>query len=129
MGNSCRAPRAPVAEAWGGNAALQLLMGSGYQFRHAKIVGDNLVVVRLLAWQGTIMQPHVEFALDSAINRVSMGHWRLACEAVWRRWNRAADSVAVAAKRMAIDAFSEGSICAEWAVRRGPGWFDQLWIQ
>ena len=96
--------RAAVAEAWGCNAALQLLMGTGSQSGCAQIVGDNFAVVRFLLSQGTLRQPHLEAVLDITGNRVSMGHWRLACEAVRQRWNHAADRVATFAKGKALDA-------------------------
>ena len=84
--------RSPVAEAWGANAALQLLLrGPDMWPRTARVVGDNLAAVRYCAAQGRLHSPDIQGVLDSVLGRVLLGGWRLTWEAVRRRWNRRAD--------------------------------------
>ena len=92
---------AQTAEAIGCGAALHLLAALSPPHRAARIVGDNLAVIRYCAGSArlrrTTMQAHLEPNLATTLAR----GWRLAWQAVRRRLNQAADSLATAGTRWA----------------------------
>ena len=83
---------AQVAEAWGLRLALLLLLGDlGGTRRSARIVGDNLAVVRYGASQGRLHQPDMQGVLEQVLARVLLLGWDLQWAAVRQRFNQAAD--------------------------------------
>ena len=92
---------AQTAEAIGRGAAFHLLASLSPPHRAARIVGDNLAVIRYCAGSArlrrTSMQAHLEPNLATTLAR----GWRLAWQAVRRRLNQAADAFATAGTRWA----------------------------
>ncbi len=68
---------ARVAEAWGLRLALLLLCDLLNVRRSARIVGDNLAVVRYGASQGRLHQPDMQGVLEQVLARVLLLGWDL----------------------------------------------------
>ena len=83
-----------VAEAIGCRAAINLLLALDTGDRRARVVGDNLAVVRYGASSARLrrvdMQAHLEAALGDALGQ----GWLLTWQAVRRRLNHSADALA-----------------------------------
>ena len=87
-------PHAQVAEAWGGSAAVTLLTAIPAEVRLAKVIGDNLGVVRYGAETGALRNPAMHQPLAEALATAAEKGWSLRWRAVRRRLNKAADEVA-----------------------------------
>ena len=109
---------AQVAEAWGCHAALHLLAALSPQSRQARVVGDNLAVVRYGAGTARLRRPAMQGLLGPTISRLESAGWALDWRAVRRRLNSAADSVATtgvyAAARLAIQGLLSPALHTVW---------------
>ena len=91
---------AQVAEAIGCRFALDLLAGlsrrgnSGPGVRRARVVGDNLGVIRYGAGNARLRRVQMQAHLEDAIGSALAEGWVLDWQAVRRRLNRAADRLA-----------------------------------
>ena len=94
-------PHAQVAEAWGAKLALLLLLRTKATLRQARIIGDNLNVVRYGAERGAVRNPDIHGPMADALASAAEQGWALRWRAVRRRLNKAADEVATAAVRRA----------------------------
>ena len=90
-------PHAQVAEAWGAKLGLDLLKAAGAITRRARVIGDNLGVVRYGAEMGALRNPAMHRPLADALAIAAEGGWHLRWRAVRRRLNKAADAVATEA--------------------------------
>ena len=88
---------AQVAEAWGAKLALGLLSTMSTDERRARIIGDNLAVVRYGAERGALRRPGMQGLLAPALAQTAEKGWHLSWTAVRRRLNKAADAAATAA--------------------------------
>ena len=86
---------AQVAEAVGCRLALDMLVALQPPSRAARIVGDNLAVVRYGAGTARLRRPELQAHLEGALGRALAAGWRLQWCAVRRRLNRAADALAL----------------------------------
>jgi hypothetical protein len=94
---------APVAEAWGLRLALALLDVWKPRRRVARVIGDNLAVIRYGAAQGRIHRTHLHSILEQPLSRAALTGWQLHWSAVRRRFNRHADRMATEAVLYAGD--------------------------
>ena len=87
---------APVAEAWGLRAALQLLLEARVprKLRTAIIAGDNLAVVRYGASLGKLAKPHMHAIIDEPLNASIGQGWQKDWIPIRRRFNKEADQIA-----------------------------------
>ena len=90
-------PHAQVAEAWGAKLGLDLLRDTKADVRRARVIGDNLGVVRYGAEMGALRNPAMHRPLADALAAIAEGGWHLRWRAVRRRLNKAADAVATEA--------------------------------
>ena len=105
--------RAPVAEAWGGRAALALIIACDLPLSLTRVCGDNLGVIRHCSEEGRLIRAHLQEALNPGLHTVSLLPGRLTWQAVPRTLNCAADKEATAAKRLAM---TLGNGNATWTV-------------
>ena len=85
---------AQMAEAMGCCAALSLLRRAQGGPRRARIVGDNLAVVRYGAAAASLRAIPQQAILEVALADAYMSGWRLEWQAVRRHLNTAADALA-----------------------------------
>ena len=90
-------PHAQEAEAWGATLAVDLLASVPGPLRKARIIGDNLAVVRYGAEKGHLHRPEIHRPLASALAAAAERGWHLKWQAVRRRLNKAADAAATEA--------------------------------
>ena len=107
-----------MAEAWGCHAALQLLTHLRPPERLARVVGDNLAVVRFGAGTARLRRPAMQGLLGPSISRLESAGWVLDWWAVRCRLNAAADAIATsalfAAARLARDGLAEPVLRYVW---------------
>ena len=85
---------AQVAEAWGGRVALDLLLRTQADLRLARVIGDNLGVIRYGAGEARLRRPAMQSVLEPLLGRIALAGWGLSWQAVRRRLNGAADALA-----------------------------------
>ena len=85
---------AQVAEACGCRAALALLASTRDLGRAARVVGDNLAVIRYGAGTGRFKRLILQAQLEQALAPLAARGWTLTWQAVRRRLNKAADRLA-----------------------------------
>ena len=85
---------AQVAEAIGCRAALNLLAQLQPRLRAARIVGDNLGVIRYCAGTARLRRLRMQSHLEPGLAQVLSQGWRLSWQAVRRRLNQDADAEA-----------------------------------
>ena len=83
-----------VAEACGCRAALALLAATPGLGHSARVVGDNLAVVRYGAGTGRFKRLILQAQLEQALGPLAARGWLLTWQAVRRRLNKAADRLA-----------------------------------
>ena len=83
-----------VAEASGCRAALGGLANVSTDVRAARVVGDNLAVVRYGAGTGRFQRSLLQAQMELALGPLAQKGWRLQWHAVRRRLNKAADRLA-----------------------------------
>ena len=88
---------AQVAEAHGCRLGVHLLLGMDREKR-ARIVGDNLGVIRYGAGTQRFRALHMQGIMEDTVTRVAKAGLRLDWQAVRRRLNTAADALATAAQ-------------------------------
>ena len=115
---------AQVAEAAGCRAALGLLAELRVPTRAARIVGDNLAVVRFGAGTGRLRRPQMQAQIDQSLAHVHAAGWRLQWIAVRRRLNQAADRQATAGVHWAARLHAQGrrtmAFARQWLHGRPP---------
>ena len=115
---------AQVAEAVGRRLALDMLVAMQPPTRAARIVGDNLAVVRYGAGTARLRRPELQAHLEGALGRALAAGWRLQWCAVRRRLNRAADALALEgrlwAQRTLGTAATGIQYRTEWRSGEGP---------
>ena len=99
---------APLAEAIGCRAALDLLRQVGGSGRRARVVGDNLGVVRYGAGTARLRAQAQHAVLEEAFSAVLSQGWQLDRQAVRRHLNREADRLAMAGALWARSLRGEG---------------------
>ena len=82
---------AQVAEAVGCRSALSLLSNLAPSQRVARIVGDNLAVIRYGAGTARLRRLHIQAHLEQGLASTLISGWQLTWQAVRRRLNSAAD--------------------------------------
>ena len=92
---------AQTAEAIGCGAALHLLATLCPQHRAARVVGDNLAVIRYCAGAARFKRVNMQAHLEPNLVAVLTRGWQLTWQAVCRRLNQAADTFATAGTRWA----------------------------
>ena len=112
---------AQVAEAVGCRLALSLLTALRPERRAARVVGDNLVVVRYGAGTARLRQPELQAHLELGLGRALSAGWRLLWCAVRRRLNQAAYALAAEGRAWADCLAGEGAVRiqarTDWAPR------------
>ena len=98
---------AQVAEAIGCRMALALLLELSPAARAARVVGDNLAVVRYGAGTARIRRAEIQSHLEISLSAAVAAGWRLSWQAVPRRLNGDADSLAAEARRWAANLQAE----------------------
>ena len=88
---------AQVAEACGCRLGIALLLGMQREKR-ARIVGDNLGVIRYGAGTQRFRALHMQGIMEDTVTRVAKAGLRLDWQAIRRRLNTAADALATAAQ-------------------------------
>ena len=83
-----------IAEATGCRAALAGLARLDTEVRAARVVGDNLAVVRYGAGTGRFQRSLLQAQMELALGPLAQRGWRLQWQAVRRRLNKAADRLA-----------------------------------
>ena len=78
----------------GCHAALHLLAALQPRSRHARVVGDNLAVIRYGAGTARLRRPAMQGLIGPTLSRLESTGWVLDWRAVRRRLNSAADTVA-----------------------------------
>ena len=115
---------ATLAEAWGLGIGLDLVIDSGgnMQERRVAIYGDNLAVIRFAAGTGHIKDAHAHALLADPLARLRAAGRTASWQAVRRRFNKAADADASAARDRASALAKEGStaVISRCAVDPGP---------
>ena len=115
---------AQVAEAVGCRLALDMLVALQPPSRAARIVGDNLAVVRYGAGTARLRRPELQAHLEGALGRALAAGWRLQWCAVRRRLNRAADALALEgrlwAQRLLRTSTQGIQYRTEWCSGNGP---------
>ena len=113
------AATAQVAEAVGCRAALALLEELQPWTRRARVVGDNLAVVRYGAGTARLRRPEIQAQLDAGLAAALAGGWRLERLAVRRRLSGVADAVSPRGLAWAAQLRAEGRLGVhartEWA--------------
>ena len=92
---------AQVAEAWWCRLALELLQAVHADPRTARMVGDNLAVIRYGAGTQRLRRTALQQVVDAALPTTLAAGWILDWLAVRRRFNQAADAVATEAVQWA----------------------------
>ena len=92
---------AQLAEAVGCRIALQTLTQLVPGRRAARIVGDNLAVIRYCAGNARMRRPYLQAQLELGLRNALQQGWQLTWQAVRRRLNRAADALATEGLRWA----------------------------
>ena len=82
---------AQLAEAFGCRAALQLLLRYGEAAGRARVVGDNLAVVRYCAGTARLRAGPQQALLEDALGEICGRGWQLDWQAVRRHLNTLAD--------------------------------------
>ena len=112
---------AQVAEAVGCRLALSLLTALRPERRAARVVGDNLAVVRYGAGTARLRQTELQAHLELGLGQALSAGWRLLWCAVRRRLNQAADALAAEGRAWADRLAGEGAIRIQaridWAPR------------
>ena len=85
-----------MAEAWGCHAGLRLLAELRPVARLARVVGDNLAVVRFGAGAARLRRPAMHGLISPPLGHLEGAGWTLEWRAIRRRLNCAADAVATA---------------------------------
>ena len=85
---------AQVAESCGCRAALALLAHTHNRGRAARVVGDNLAVIRYGAGTGRFRRLVLQAQMEQALAPLAAQGWTIAWQAVRRRLNKAADRLA-----------------------------------
>ena len=115
---------AQVAEAFGCRAALELLHQVGGDGRRARVVGDNLAVVRYGAGTAALRAQPQQAMLETALAATYARGWRLDWQAVRRRLNGEADRLATRGIRWAVRCRAAGQDRpqqhTEWEPGHGP---------
>ena len=113
-----RVATAQMAEALGCRAALELLRHVEGDGRRARVVGDNLAVVRYGAGTARIRRPQIQAHLELALSQAARAGWVLDWQAVRRRLNKAADAMATEAVHWAHKLRAQGclqpTLAFEW---------------
>ena len=99
---------AQQAEASGCRAALYLLEALGMGPLRARMVGDNLGVVRYGAGFARLKRISMQALLEVPLTGLALSGWTLAWQAVRRRVNAAADALATSALLWAAQLHSRG---------------------
>ena len=99
---------AQVAEAWGLRLGLLLLRRQRPSDRRARVIGDNLAVVRFGASMGRLRGAHMHGLVGPMLSSLHSQGWTLDWRAVRRRLNAAADEVATDAVHMAAGRAAQG---------------------
>ena len=92
----------------------------------ARISGDNLAVVRFCASHGRLTRPHLHGPLDAPLNAVTWAGWQIDWNAVRRRFNRAADSLAMIGRNKAALLLDTNVVAPTWGflvTERFRSWF------
>jgi hypothetical protein len=109
---------AQVAEAWGCRLGLDLLRQWAPNDRRARVIGDNLAVIRYGANVGRLRRPAMASLLSAGLAELAQRCWALTWRAVRRRLNGAADAVATEAvmwaSRLAATGATAPAITVEW---------------
>ena len=108
---------AQVAEAIGCRTALEMLHTLKAGRRSARVVGDNLAVVRYCAGTARLRRATMQAQLEPALAAVAQQGWQLTWQAVRRRLNGAADSLATQGVYRAADLLQEGLAEMECDIR------------
>ena len=111
---------AQVAEAFGCCAALSLLEHVDTDPRSARIVGDNLGVIRYCAGTARLRRATMQAQLERSVGNVLARGWSLTWQAVRRRLNTAADVLATSGVRWAAQLADAG----QYAVQTHVQWHD-----
>ena len=82
--------------------ALSLLLELQPTARAARVVGDNLAVIRYGAGTALLRRPDIKSHLEINLSTAVAAGWRLSWQAVPRRLNGDADSLAAEARRWAV---------------------------
>ena len=85
---------AQVAEAVGCRAGLDLLGQLHPPYRAARVVGDNLGVIRYCAGTARLRRLHMQAHLEPSLATALTQGWHLSWQAVRRRLNQEADALA-----------------------------------
>ena len=85
---------AQIAEATGCRAALAALIRTDANRRAARVVGENLAVVRYGAGTGRLQRPILQAQMELAMDPLAQRGWALQWQAVRRRLDKAADRLA-----------------------------------
>ena len=119
------AASAQLAEALGCRAALELLGAVGDGGRRARVVGDNLAVIRYGAGTVGLRALPQQSILEGALAAVYARGWQLSWQAVRRRLNGEADRLATLGIRWAERCRAQGHgqlrQRTEWHPHRGAG--------
>ena len=99
---------AQMAEAMGCCAALSLLRRARGGPRRARIVGDNLAVVRYGAATASLCAVPQQAVLEVALAEAYVAGWHLEWQAVRRHLNTAADALATEGICLAVREAREG---------------------
>jgi len=107
---------AQYAEAYGCRAALLWLAARRDRVRCARIIGDNLAVVRYCAGQGGLRRPALQALLEAPLASAYASGWQVEWVAVRRRLNAAADALATAGVMWAANVAEAGgcSVLTRW---------------
>ena len=121
---------AQVAEAWGARLAVILLRLARPWGGVARIVGDNLAVVRYCAGRARLHRLNLQRVLEPALGALAVSGWRTHWLAVRRRLNSAADQLATwaveAASRLPVSMVPTPQVFASWAAGERPAWLRML---
>ena len=114
---------AQVAEALGCRLAIDLLLREGSGVRAARIVGDSTGIVRYGAGTAKLRRPEMQAHLDVGLANLAEAGWRLSWQAVRRRLNEAADTLAGEGEQMAaaLAAAGRGEVVIEFRTGAGAG--------
>ena len=111
-------PYAQVAEAWGGKLGLDLLTACQADTRIARVIGDNLGVIRYGAERAALRNPAIHRPLATALAEAAEKGWTVHWRAVRRRLNKAADAGATEAvlwaHRLRKQGATQPEVHVEW---------------
>ena len=110
---------AQVAEAHGCCAALQLLRRVEGGPKRARVVGDNLAVIRYGAATASLRARAQQAMLEVVLAETYLLGWRLDWQAVRRHLNTEADSLATQGIHRAVEEAGRGRHTVVVRVRRG----------